>query len=105
MEKRKSREVQRKEKRYKKNANANYERIKPGEGKTPICTRLRNNGRDVQNRAKQQSSGMIRNWLAFIQCTDEMEIIVNRGGKFVSKETVVLRRWEYYKIIWFYQLG
>ena len=23
----------------------------------------------------------------------------------VSKETVVLRRWEYYKIIWFYQLG
>ena len=23
----------------------------------------------------------------------------------VSKEAVVLRRWEYYKIIWFYQLG
>ena len=23
----------------------------------------------------------------------------------VSKETVVLRRWEYCKIIWFYQLG
>ena len=23
----------------------------------------------------------------------------------VSKETVVLRRWEYYKIIWFYQLS
>ena len=23
----------------------------------------------------------------------------------VSKETVVLYRWEYYKILWFYQLG
>ena len=23
----------------------------------------------------------------------------------VSKETVVLRQWEYYKIIWFYQLS
>ena len=29
---------------------------------------------------------------------------VEKRGK-VSKETVVLRRWEYYKIIWFYQLS
>ena len=28
----------------------------------------------------------------------------HKGGQ-VSKETVVLRRWEYHKIIWFYQLG
>ena len=30
-------------------------------------------------------------------------INISRGQ--ASKETVVLRRWEYYKIIWFYQLG
>ena len=27
--------------------------------------------------------------------------LITRGD--VSKETVVLRQWEYYKIIWFYQ--
>ena len=31
-------------------------------------------------------------------------IMLEERGQ-VSKETVVLRRWEYYKIIWFYQLG
>ena len=28
-------------------------------------------------------------------------MMMNKG----AKETVVLRRWEYHKIIWFYQLG
>ena len=35
---------------------------------------------------------------------DMSETIKNKGGQF-QKKTVVLRQWEYYKIIWFYQLG
>ena len=38
----------------------------------------------------------------FIELPMKPEFI-QRGQ--VSKETVVLHRWEYYKIIWFYQLG
>ena len=38
----------------------------------------------------------------------QSKLMSNKGGKFLkklSKETMVLRRWEYYKIIWFYQLS
>ena len=42
-------------------------------------------------------------WPATFGTVLKLNNLLYRGQ--VSKETVVLRRWEYYKIIWFYQLG
>ena len=36
---------------------------------------------------------------------EKVVAISYEGGKLLIKETVLLRRWEYYKVIWFYQLG
>ena len=42
---------------------------------------------------------------ASLKLTNLISLITIKGVALVSKETVVLRRWEYYKIIWFYQLS
>ena len=38
------------------------------------------------------------------KCSKGLFLQTNKREQ-VSKETVVLRRWEYYKLIWFYQLS
>ena len=42
--------------------------------------------------------------LSTVRSVPALGLFVVKGGQ-VSKETVVLRQWEYYKVIWFYQLG
>ena len=45
------------------------------------------------------SPGLIKWYAAGSHGNVNIQLAVN------NKETVVLRRWEYYKIIWFYQLS
>ena len=59
-----------------------------------------------KSRRKLQSTENFIGAIKTVQIPEDYKLVsfdVKRGQ--VSKETVVLRRWEYCKIIWFYQLG
>ena len=80
MEERKSREVQRTEKRYKKKtANANYERVKTWRRKNPEKHLLQKKRERCAKRMKatEQQQQQHDSSLVGFQCKDETEIIVN----------------------------
>ena len=77
VEERKSREVQRTEKRYKnKNTNANYERVKTWRRENPDLHKAQ---KQQERHAKQRKATEQQRDSALVgfQCTDETQIIVN----------------------------